>query len=308
MNNQTSSGSLATTVEELSIIMGKVFTKESSQIGHNFQPNSSDIIIGTYAKCGTTWLQQITHGLRTRGSMDFDDITTVTPWITIAHNLGWDLDAPQVAEPRIFKSHLTWYDIPKDCKYLCSLRNPTDAFISFYRFFEGLYFEPGTISLEDLFNWRYPRDKIAEKGYWYHLNSWWEQRSNSDVLLICYEDMKDDLGGTIQTIADFMDIELDDELKSIVLEQSSRKFMLDHKDKFNLPDAWRKFAKEAGDLPYETNGHKITSGNDNRYQLPSEIKQELKDIWKEQVESKFGFKDYEELRQELKVLQQSKNK
>lgn len=308
MDNQTNSDSLPTSLEELINTMAKIFTDESRQFGNNFQPKSSDIILGTFAKCGTTWIQQIAHGLRTRGDMDFDDITTVTPWISIAYNLGWDLEASQKAEPRVYKSHLNWHDIPKGCKYICSFRNPEDAFVSFYRFFEGRFFEAETISIESLSHLWAPRDKLFEQGYWHHLISWWEQRHNSDVLLLCYEDMKDDLEGTVRKISDFMAIELDDHLLSIVLKQSSREFMLANQDKFDNPDAMRKFTNEVAGLPYKTNTYKITSGNDKRYQLSSEQKQEFKDIWKEQIESKFGFKDYEELRQELKELQQSKNR
>lgn len=301
---QVDSGSFATSPEELSIVMSKIFTEESRRIGHSFQPKASDVIVGTYAKCGTTWVQQITHGLRTRGSMDFDDITSMTPWITVAHDLGWDLDASQVAEPRLFKSHLSWNAVPKGCKYICSFRNPTDAFTSFYRFFEGLYFEPGSISMEALFNWRWPRDRVAEIGYWQHLSSWWEQRHNSNVLLLCYEDMKDDLKGTIEKIASFMEIDLDDELLNIVFKQSSREFMLAHKDQFKLPQVWREFGHKAAGLPYESMSHKITSGTSNnlRYQFSAELKQDFKDIWKEQIEVKFGFKDYQELRLELKEI------
>ena len=101
MKNQVHSKSRATTVEELGAVLGKYFSKESREQGLAFQPKSSDIIISPYAKCGTTWLQQIVHGLRTGGSMDFDEITAVTPWIEIAHDVGWDLDANQVAEPRL---------------------------------------------------------------------------------------------------------------------------------------------------------------------------------------------------------------
>jgi len=35
----------------------------------------------TPPKCGTTWMQQIVHGLRTRGSMDFNEITRVVPFL-----------------------------------------------------------------------------------------------------------------------------------------------------------------------------------------------------------------------------------
>jgi hypothetical protein len=165
--------------------------------------------------------------------MEFDEINSVIPWIEIAFDVGWDLNALQVAEPRVFKSHVSWHDIPKGARYIISFRHYHDAIVSFYRFFEGWLFEPGTISLETLTHWRWPRDKADRQGYWYHLISWWEQRHNQDVLLLCYEDMKADLSDTVQKVARFMGIELDDSLLDIVIRQSSREFMLAHEHQFD---------------------------------------------------------------------------
>ena len=102
-----------------------------------FQPRPADIIISPAPKSGTTWLQQIVHGLRTRGYMDFEEIGVVMPWIEIAHDMGWDLNAPQVAEPRAYKSHLSWDDVPKGGRYLCSFRDPKTAFVSSDWFMEN---------------------------------------------------------------------------------------------------------------------------------------------------------------------------
>ena len=47
----------------------------------------SDVFVVTYPKCGTTWVTQILHALRTAGSMDFGEITEVVPWVILAHEL-----------------------------------------------------------------------------------------------------------------------------------------------------------------------------------------------------------------------------
>ena len=47
----------------------------------SWRPRPTDVVITPYSKCGTTWLQQIFHTLRTGGDMDFDDISCVVPWI-----------------------------------------------------------------------------------------------------------------------------------------------------------------------------------------------------------------------------------
>src|SRR5262245_58958940 len=136
-----------TTMEELRAADQNFVSEEGFQKGLAFKPHPSDVLISPYAKSGTTWLQQIVHGLRTRGGMDFDEITAITPWIEIAYDIGWDLEAPQVAEPRVYKSHLDWYNIPKGARYIWSVRHPYHVLVSFYRFFEGWWFEPDSISI-----------------------------------------------------------------------------------------------------------------------------------------------------------------
>ncbi len=210
--NQHLSGSRATSIEELDTVFGKYFDPASYERGLAFEPRPDDIIISPYAKCGTTWLQQIVHGLRTGGSMDLDEINAVVPWIEVADDAGWDLDAPQVAKPRLYKSHFSWHNVPKGGRYIYSFRHYDDAIVSFYRMLEGWYFEPGSISLKTLISWRWPHDEVDSRGYWYHLRSWWEKRHNKDVLLLCYEDMRADLAGTVRRIARFMGIHLDDAL------------------------------------------------------------------------------------------------
>jgi hypothetical protein len=275
--------------------------------GLAFEPRPSDIIICTYAKCGTTWLQQIAHGLRTRGSMEFEEINVVTPWIEVAYDVGWDLDASQVAEPRVYKSHCSWHDVPKGGRYICSFRNYLDAFVSYYRFFEGWMFEPGTISLETLLQWRWPPDKLDSQGYWFHLSSWWEQRHNKDVLLLCYEDMMADLPGTVQRVANFMGIPLDNALLDIVVRQSSREFMLEHKHQYDERHVRQVGGKRAG-LPPPIDTNKVTPGaaNETRYQLSPALKAMLDGYWREQMVSRFGLESYDNLRQSVRKLYQPK--
>ena len=293
----------AKNLEEFLGMSGKFLTEEGHQAGLAFQPRSTDVIISPFAKSGTTWLQQIAHGLRTRGSMDFEEITAVTPWIEVAQDYGWDLEAEQIAAPRLFKSHCTWDEIPKGGRYICAIRNPHDVAVSFYRFLEGWWFETDSISLEEFIHARVTHAP-AEKGYWHHLISWWEQRENENVLLLCFEDMKTDLPATVQTIAQFMGITLDDELLDIVVRQSSKGFMLAHQSHFDDHLIQTQFERHGGP-PSDLNTAKITAGatNHKRYQLSPAIKDELDAIWHKMIYTQFGFKDYAALRTAIMQLQ-----
>ena len=268
---------------------------DSDKQAENFRPLPTDLFVTPYAKCGTTWLQQIVHGLRTRGDMDFDDISRVVPWIGVSAAFGLDINAPQRGAFRALKSHESSHNIPKGGRYLLSLRDPKDALVSSFRFGEGWSFAFGSVSIADYARESFLKNR-AEGSYWHHLLSWWEQKDNPNVLLLCYEEMKKDLPGTVQRIADFVGIELDEELREIVLRQSSLDFMLQHKDKFDdylMPTLFPR----AGALPPGGDSAKVRKGEvgQHHYELPADISAELDTIWQEEIESKLGFASYKEL-------------
>ena len=78
-------------------------TNEGREKAISFVPRSTDVIVVTPAKCGTTWMQQIMHQLRSGGDMTFEDIDDVVPWIMLAHDLGQDLDAEHKISTQMFQ-------------------------------------------------------------------------------------------------------------------------------------------------------------------------------------------------------------
>lgn len=260
--------------------------------GLAFRPQPTDVIISPFGKCGTTWLQQVFHGLRTRGDMDFDDISRVVPWIETAYDLGLDLDAPQRARPRGYKSHLPYDLIPKGARYIVSIRDSKDALVSAFRFMEGWFFEPGSVSIETFARKQYLR-RGARRDYWYHLASWWQQRHDPKVLLLCYEHMNRDLASTVRRVAAFVGIALDDELLGIVLRQSSLGFMLAHKNRFD-DHLMRERSEQVAGLPSGSDSAKVRKGKvgEHAAELPADISAELDRVWREEIEAKFGFASY----------------
>jgi len=288
MNEPTRPASFEAYVERRK---SEMITRDGIRRGLAFQPQAGDVIITPYGKCGTTWLQQIFHGLRTRGDMDFDDISRVVPWIETAYDLGLDLEAPQRGRPRGYKSHLSYDLVPKGARYVVSIRDPKDALVSAFRFDEGWMFEPGSVSIEQ-FSRGYVR-RGGRRDYWHHLASWWPHRSDADVLMLSYEQMNRDLESTIRRIAAFVGIELDAALLDIVLRQSSLEFMLTHKDRFD-DRLMRERSELMAGLPPGSDSAKVRKGKvgEHKKELPTEIADELDQIWREDIESKFGFANY----------------
>ena len=275
-------------------------TQKGFELGLAFQPQSTDVIISPYSKSGTTWLQQMVHALRTRGDMDFREITEVLPWLEMAHDLGLDLEASQIWNPRAYKSHLAWDDVPKGGKYIYCIRDPKDVVISFFHFFEGFMFEPGSITLRE-FAEEFFMKREGLRSYWAHVASWWRQGDNPQVLMLCFEEMKIDLAETVRRVANFIEIDLDEELFNIAMEHSSYDFMKAHAQHFDEYLSLAYLERHCG-MPAGGTSSKVRKGNaqDHKKELPQDISDAMDAIWKREIGAEFGLVTYEAMRAELK--------
>ena len=264
----------------------------------SYRPRPTDIVITPFGKCGTTWLQQTFHTLRTGGDMDFDDISRVVPWIETTRIVGIDLEAPQRAEPRGFKSHLPYDVIPKGAKYVVSLRDPKDALVSMYRFMEGWFLAPGAVPIED-----FAAHWMQHDEYWKHLLSWWNVRDEPSVLVFSYEGMTADPEGHIRRLAAFCGLPLSHERLALTLERSSLAYMLQHKDKFD--DAMMRQVSEARcALPPGSDSAKVRKGGvgGHRAELPATVGAALDAKWAEFVAPATGYADYAALEAAVRAL------
>ena len=278
---------------------------KSVEVGHAMKPRRGDVFVSTYPKCGTTWMTQIVHMLRTRGDMGFGEITEVIPWDILAWECGQDLDADHVAEPRAFKSHEPWETIPKGegARYIYVARDPIDAFVSFFHFlpdYDGLI--PGDITMEQF------KDAIfagaAQAGQiWHHFLSWWNVRHRPDVLWITFEDLKDDLEGSIRKVAAFLEIECDAELLAVVKEKSSFAFMSAPENKHHFDDHFVRNACKPGmglAEDSEVKVGKVRAGGGRagrgRAAIPASVLSVLESKWAEVIAPATGCADYAALR------------
>ena len=279
----------ATSMAELARLIGGNFRRENALKSiQSYKPRPTDVIITPYGKSGTTWTQQIFHTLRTRGDMDFDDISRVVPWIETAQVLNIDLNAEQRANPRGFKSHLDYDKVPKGTRYINVIRHPLDVVWSAFKFMEGWYLEPGCVSPDE-----FARTRAAEADYHKHFVSWWHHREDEDVLYLVYERMKQEPEASIRRIAAFCEIPLDDELLAITREHSSIGFMKQHRDRFD--DAMMRKMSEETVLPPGSDSSKVREGQSGEHRWSDEVVTLYDDLWQELVAPETGFDSYESL-------------
>lgn len=291
----------ARSLAELTLLF-KVSTSEASRRhSTELRPRPDDVIISTYPKCGTTWMQQIVHGLRSRGSMDFGEISEVVPFMEVALDCGIDLNGRQAFQPRAFKTHLSASALPDGARTIVVLRDPMDACVSFYNFMVGWYLEPDTVSLESFIE-TYCLDLDEPHNYWAHLASWWTRRSSATVQIHCFEDIKKDPARAVRQVADFIGVALDDELETLVLNQSSIDFMLKHKHQFD-DNLLRRARDRVIGLPADGESSKVKSGKvgASKALLSAGTVQRFDEIWQSELTPLTGTGSYEELRKLLRT-------
>lgn len=239
-----------------------MFSPKACSVSRGFVSQASDVVITTYPKTGTTFLQQITHQLRSGGDMSFADIYDVQPWISL-HPLyrGPAQDVIQHFEPRVFKSHNRLMDLKGNAKQIVTLRDPVNTASSMYEFFvkktipvvrsqglpwiiaddlgvsdatkEYIFGDSFKTLLEFVQGFFFERNTAFGGGYYDYMIEFWTARHDPDVLMICFEDLVKDKALWVRAVGRFMGVEVTDELVETVMELSSKDFMKAHGTKFD---------------------------------------------------------------------------
>jgi len=285
-----------TTIDDVLERLDRFRSEEAEAAAQVFEARPDDVVICTYTKSGTTWMQQVVHQVRSGGSMDFTEISAVVPWLESAVDMGIDPSADQQWSPRAFKSHLMWRDAPRGARYITVFRDPMTVLPSFYRFFEGWWFEPGTVSVQDFARELYMGGSASGR-HWDHLIDWWPRVGAGDVLALAYEDMIQEPDRVPPVVAEFLDISVDVPTMERVIRNCSRSYMAQRSTQFD-----EQLIRERRDviwgLPPGGDTAKVTSDG-SRVDIPAGVAAELDDMWASTVGAVLGFADYEELRRAL---------
>jgi hypothetical protein len=276
--------------------LGLLHTPQSIARVGLFRPRPDDVFIVTYPKSGTTWLQQIVHGMRTAGSMDFDEISAVVPWLETCFDLDLDPEVDQPGGFRAFKSHCSAAEAPPGVRFVVSVRDPRHVLVSFYRFLEGWMFEPGAIDLPTFTAELFAQGSNSGR-YWEHLVGWWGRRAEPGVLLLAYEDMVADLPAAVDRIAAHLGIALDPGTRALVVAQSGREFMQEHAHRFD-DHLLREARNAACGLPPGGSSAKVRPA-EAPLVLSPEVGAHLQRMWAEVVAPATGHPDYTSLRRAM---------
>ncbi len=194
----------------------------------DFIPRKSDIFIVTYPRSGTTWMQMILYQLTSDGDMNFTHIGQVVPFFESC-NKGILNSLPS---PRVFKTHLSSRWIPKfwRCKYIYVVRNGKDVAVSNYNFFTK--YQGYNVQFTKFFD-DFLSGQIISGSWIKHVTGWLSRSQDSQILLLSYEECKQDLKKCIEKIIDFCELNIQSERIPEILNKCSFEFMKSHEDKFD---------------------------------------------------------------------------
>jgi aryl sulfotransferase len=217
---------------------------------NGFEFRDGDIVIGTWAKSGTTWTQQIVGQLIFNGAEDIA-AADLAPWVDMRIIPFDDMMAGLEAQThrRFLKTHLPADALPLSpkAKYLYIGRDGRDVYWSWYnhlaRMVEPLYdafndppgLPGGPLVRPDgdvrkAFNGWLSGEGYSADTFWPHVQSWWDVRHAPNVLLVHFGNLKADMAGEIRRIARFLEIEIDETQWPAILEHCSFDYMKKNAD------------------------------------------------------------------------------
>jgi|EP00927_Polykrikos_kofoidii_P078956 hypothetical protein len=198
-----------------------------------------DIIIASYPKSGTNWVKQIVHLIRLRA--DEERIRQYADK-DLSQLIGWpecvaDFNFTEFGElrPRAFFSHMPWKDVPKGARYIYITRDPEDIVPSYFKFvgsFDGFFANHTVNDVAQLM-----MDGLLFYGAWESsVASYWEQRTNPNVFILKFEDLKRDHAGSVARIAKFLKFDLTPQELARVVHMSTLSYMKEASEKISGSD------------------------------------------------------------------------
>nr|XP_060636549.1 sulfotransferase 1C2-like [Anolis sagrei ordinatus] len=196
-----------------------------------FQAQPDDLLLCTYPKAGTTWIQEIVDMVQQRGDVQKCSRAPVyqrSPYLEMfpPKPLRSGLEeAEGMPSPRTLKTHFPVQLLPSSfweqkCKIIYVARNIKDNAVSFFHFHRMNLLLPEPGHWDDFLK-NFVAGKVAYGCWFDHVRGWWEAKKNHPILYLFYEDIKEDPAREIQKVAQFLDIKLSEPVLKQIVHQTT---------------------------------------------------------------------------------------
>ncbi|XP_019938740.2 sulfotransferase 2B1-like [Paralichthys olivaceus] len=211
-----SEAELYTQHKEVYLLSG-LHTPQSLQYFEDFTFRHDDIIIVTYPKSGTTWMQEIVPLIMSGGdpaSVESLHNWDRVPWLEIYSSCNLELE--KRPSPRMFATHFQYKMMPRSFfevkpKVIYVMRNPKDVFTSYLHYSKVASFlvNPGP---QREFLQKFLDGKVLHGSWFDHIKGWLNAEDKDRIMYISYEEMITDLKDSVARIAQYLEKPLDAEV------------------------------------------------------------------------------------------------
>jgi len=191
-----------------------------------YRPRANDIVIATYPKTGTTWMQRIVDLLVFQSTAPRRFMET-SPWLDTRFSPN-DAQLSKLeaqTHRRFIKSHLPFDSLPvyAGVKYIHVARDGRDVCWSFHNHQLGFKRElaAGRMADKDMppqppadprdffLSWMQQAEDVASTAlpFFDFENTYWRERKLPNLLFVHYADLKADLAGEMRRVSDFLGID-----------------------------------------------------------------------------------------------------
>ncbi|XP_068105099.1 sulfotransferase 1C1-like [Hyperolius riggenbachi] len=187
---------------------------------YNFQARPGDVLIATYPKSGTTWMQEIVDLVVHDGDEQIcqrGPIFERIPFIEFSHVMKPGMEEINaMPSPRILKTHLPVQLVPPSfwrhkCKVIYVARNAKDTLTSYFHFDKHVGIHPDPEPFEEYVR-RFMKGDVGWGSWYDHVKDFWEARDKHNILYTFYEDIKKNPQQEIRKVAKFLGKELSEDV------------------------------------------------------------------------------------------------
>ena len=220
-----------------------------SSVWNHFTFRGDDIVIASWGKSGSTWLQQIVGQLVLPDEESWA-VADVSPWMELALQSREDTlrFLERQRHRRIIKTHLPVDALvySPDAQYLYIGRDGRDVAWSLFNHYRRLSSDwyammrgrahIGRVPTERPSDFRaFFRQWLREDGYpfwpfWENVRSWWEIRELPNLHMLHFEELKHDLWATVNRVAEFLGAPVDQALMERIAERCTFGYMKKNAD------------------------------------------------------------------------------